>query len=211
MTSAKLSPIAPVASGQDHNGRSDPRERWSCLMDGEADEAMLSSCLREWSGNAAARRDWAIWHAAGDALRSSDVAAFQAEDFSARFAAALAAEPAIIARPRINRRLITRVMLPGAAVAAAAAMLTVVALPVLRGSVESGQLAQSVQSIQAAKNITNVSGASGAVLPAASTVAVNTPPPHIDSYIAAHRELAGSVGMAGTTPYLRTTTVLPER
>ena len=211
MTSAKLSPIAPIASGQDQNGDSDPRERWSCLMDGEADEAMISSCLREWSGSVAARGDWAIWHAAGDALRSSDVAAFHAEGFSARFAAALATEPAIIARPRINRRLITRVMLPGAAVAAAAAMLTVVALPVLRGSVESGQLAQSVQSIQAAKNITNVSGASGAVLPAASTVAVNTPPLHIDSYIAAHRELAGSVGMAGTTPYLRTTTVLPER
>jgi hypothetical protein len=35
--------------------------------------------------------------------------------------------------------------------------------------------------------------------------------PQMDQYIAAHREMAGSLGLPRTSPYLRTTTVLSER
>jgi hypothetical protein len=35
--------------------------------------------------------------------------------------------------------------------------------------------------------------------------------PQMDQYIAAHREMAGSLGLPRTSPYLRTTTALPER
>jgi sigma-E factor negative regulatory protein RseA len=201
MTSAKVSTMLSDEAGE---RRGDPRERWSGLMDGEADDAAVAACLREWAASDTVRSDWALWHAVGDAMRSNEVAAFHSDGFTTRFAAALASEPAIIARPRSNRRLMTRVMLPGAAVAAAAAMLTVVALPVLRGGPADGpQLAQQAPAV--------------AALPAAAPVAVRgaptaiKPPPHMDLYIAAHRELGGGVGMARTTPYLRTTTVLPER
>ncbi len=201
-----MSSAKPMGAASRHEQEhADPRERWSCLMDGEADEATITACLREWAASDVARADWAVWHAAGDALRSSEVAAFHSDRFAARLSQALAAEPAIIARPRANRRLITRVVLPGAAVAAAAAMLTVVALPVLRGTAEAPVVAQSATPAPV------LPVASGATTTVAANVGVNASPPHIDSYIAAHRELAGSVGMARTTPYLRTTTVLPDR
>lgn len=201
-----MSSAKPMSATSRHEQEhADPRERWSCLMDGEADEAMATACLREWAASDAARADWALWHAAGDALRSSEVAAFHSDRFAARFAQALAAEPPIIARPRAKRRLITRVVLPGAAVAAAAAMLTVVALPVLRGTAEAPQVAQNTMPAPV------LPVASNAAATVAATAGASASPPHIDSYIAAHRELAGSVGMARTTPYLRTTTVLPDR
>lgn len=201
MTAAKVSTMLSDEAGQGLGGA---RERWSCLMDGEADDAMVAACLREWATSETVRGDWALWHAAGDAMRSSEVAAFHADRFTARVAAALADEPAIIARPRSNRRLMTRVILPGAAVAAAAAMLTVVALPVLRGGVAEGpQLAQQAPTVAALP--------AAAPMAAGGTPAAIKPPPHMDLYIAAHRELGGGVGMARTTPYLRTTTVLPER
>jgi sigma-E factor negative regulatory protein RseA len=208
-----MSSAKQQGSALDHRadvGQHDVRERWSCLMDGEADEAMTTACLREWATSDARRADWALWHAAGDALRSSEVAAFHSDRFAARFAQALAAEPAIIARPRAKHRLITRVVLPGAAVAAAAAMLTVVALPVLRGTADVPQVAQGTSAAPLSP-VTPVLSVASSAGPTVTAVATNAPPPHIDSYIAAHRELAGSVGMARTTPYLRTTTVLPER
>lgn len=201
MTSAKVS---TMLSDETQQARDDARQRWSCLMDGEADNAMIAACLREWAVSDTVRTDWVLWHAAGDAMRSSEVAAFHSDCFTARVAAALTDEPVIIARPRSNRRLVTRVMLPGAAVAAAAAMLTVVALPVLRGGVAEGpQLAQQAPTVAALPAL--------AAGPASGTRVAIKPPPHMDLYIAAHRELGGGVGMARTTPYLRTTTVLPER
>ncbi|MCA3220506.1 MAG: sigma-E factor negative regulatory protein [Burkholderiales bacterium] len=204
MTSVKVS---TMLSNETQQARDDARQRWSCLMDGEADNAMIAACLREWAVSDTVRTDWVLWHAAGDAMRSSEVAAFHSDCFTARVAAALTDEPAIIARPRSNRRLVTRVMLPGAAVAAAAAMLTVVALPVLRGGVAEGpQLAQQAPTVAALPALPALAAG-----PASGTRVAIKPPPHMDLYIAAHRELGGGVGMARTTPYLRTTTVLPER
>jgi sigma-E factor negative regulatory protein RseA len=187
-------PAAPTPTTPDDRG-----ERWSCLMDGEADADQIKACLDEWRASEGARADWGLWHAAGDALRSSEVASWHAEGFTARLSHALAAEPAIVAPRRRGLRLVRRVVLPGAAVAAAAAMLTVAVLPVLRGADDGMQMVQS-------QRVAPVP----AVATDATLVRVERLP-QMDQYIAAHREMAGSLGLPRTSPYLRTTTVLPER
>lgn len=176
----------------------DRRLRWSCLMDGEADTAALRACLEEWSrGPDRARTDWALWHAAGDALRSSEVACWHSPNFDQRIAQALAAEPAILAPRRWSARTLRRMVLPGAAAAAATALLAVVAVPMLRAPAGPAiEVARVPQQMPAAEP---------------TAVAKALPPPQIDSYIAAHREMTGNVGMPRTAPYLRTSTVLPER
>jgi sigma-E factor negative regulatory protein RseA len=188
---AAAQPLAPSADAR--------AERWSCLMDGEADAAALSACLDEWRTSEAARGDWALWHAAGDALRSSEVAGWHAAGFTARVAVALQAEPAIVAPRRSGLHTLRRIALPGAAVAAAAALLTVVALPVLRGD-------GGVQVVQQARMTGSVP------VTTTDTAAVRVERlPRMEQYIAAHREMAGNLGMPRTTPYLRTTTALTER
>lgn len=185
---------APAAPTPDDRG-----ERWSCLMDGEADADQIKACLDDWRASEGARADWGLWHAVGDALRSSEVASWHAEGFTARLSLALAAEPAIVAPRRRGLRVVRRVVLPGAAVAAAAAMLTVAVLPVLRGADDGVQMVQSKKLSPAPMVATD-----------ATLVRVERLP-QMDQYIAAHREMAGSLGLPRTSPYLRTTTALPER
>jgi len=199
MTAAARS--TPAAGASAAPTPDDRGERWSCLMDGEADAAQIEACLEEWRASEAARADWGLWHAAGDALRSSEVASWHAEGFAARLSLALAAEPAIVAPRRYGLRVIRRVVLPGAAVAAAAAMLTVAVLPVLRGADGGMQMVQSQSQRVAPVPVLATD---------ASVVRVERLP-QMDQYIAAHREMAGSLGLPRTSPYLRTTTVLSER
>jgi hypothetical protein len=104
-----------------------------------------------------------------------------------------------VAPRRRGLRVVRRVVLPGAAVAAAAAMLTVAVLPVLRGADDGVQMVQSKKLSPAPMVATD-----------ATLVRVERLP-QMDQYIAAHREMAGSLGLPRTSPYLRTTTALPER
>lgn len=168
------------------------RETLSCLIDGELDAADGAKLLGRLGADPAARRDWLLLHLAGDALRSSDVASLQSDRFLERMGAALEAEPAIVApRARLDRaRLVRRVVLPGAAVAAAAAMLAVIAVPQLRGDAPAPT--------QTAKSTPVVAPTSA---PAAANQVRRLA--ELEAYLAAHQELAGGSMMPRTAPYLR--------
>ncbi len=173
-------------------------ETLSCLIDGELDPAECAKLLGRLGTDRAARRKWLLLHVAGDALRSSDMASLQSERFLLRMSDALEAEPAIVA-PRARRdraRLVRRVVLPGAAVAAAAVMLAVIAVPQLRGDAGQMQTAQAP-----APGVP-------AVVPVAATAAAGAANEvrrlaELEAYLAAHRELAGGSMMPRTAPYLR--------
>ncbi len=181
---------ATAAAGEDC------REALSCLIDGELEHADCARMIERICGDRQVRDQWALLHAAGDALRSSEVAALHSSAFVERVAAALEREPAILAPRALASGRLQRVIVPGAAVAAAAALLALVAVPLLRGG--SGN---EVPQIAAVPAPTPPNGAMQRV----EVVRV----PELERYLRAHRELAGSLVMPDATPYLRTSNNLP--
>jgi sigma-E factor negative regulatory protein RseA len=194
------------------------RELISCLMDGELGEQTAGDrqrCLERLCADERARSDWAVWHLCSDALRSSEVAALHASTFSVRVSAALANEPAIVAPRALSRstdqqhRMIRRVMLPGAAAVAAVAMLTVVALPMLRGTdgstpVEVAGVGGASQPSGTLIRTVPVSAAVVRDLPASMVQRSSTmDPSRFDIYLSAHSQMSGSLGLPRTSPYLR--------
>lgn len=172
-------------------------EELSALMDGELAEPARARHLDGLCADARARGRWTLWHCASDALRSSEVAALHSERFAARVRSALEAEPPLLA-PRALRHGAGHGVrprqwaLPLAAVAAAAAVLAVVALPQLRGvTAPSDQLA-------------------GATAPAAPMFARQVVQDDViravdlEMYLAAHREQSATAVMPRSAPYLRT-------
>lgn len=184
-------------------GEAGALEPVSALMDGELDEPQRRRCLERLCADDGSRAQWALWHAVGDALRSPEVAALHAPNFSARMAERLAAEPAIVA-PRVHGAdvgLPRRLLLPGIAGAAAAAVLAVVAVPVLRDDAMGG-----------AVEIARVQGMSQPALPRVPLAAsvVQPPPPmslpvfdRFHVYLSAHGQISGPIGMPRTSQYLR--------
>jgi sigma-E factor negative regulatory protein RseA len=152
-----------------------------------------------------------MFHLVGDALRSSEVACLQSEKFLSRLDAALEAEPAIVA-PRLRRgpvRIVRRVVLPGAAVAAAATMLAVIALPQLRGELPGAAQTVTAPAMPSAP-VTTVSTAPTtrpAAMPAQNEVRRLA---ELEAYLAAHRELAGGSMMPRSAPYLRASAPAPR-
>lgn len=180
------------------------RLRLSSLMDGELDDATARQTLVDLVSDPAGRHDWVLWHATGDALRASEVAAFHSATFAARVSAALADEPLIVApsaKAPNPHRTVRRIVLPGMAAAAAVAALSWVALPMLRGADESAQQA-TVQSSSAVASV--------ATLPrqaVASAVLRSVPPEAVqavrfDRYMAAHGQMSGTLGLPRTSQYV---------
>ncbi len=173
----------------------------SALMDGELDEPERRRCIERLCADGGGRAQWALWHAVGDALRSPEVAALHAPNFSARLAERLAAEPAIVAPRDQGLGLVRRLALPGIAGAAAAAVLAVVAVPVLRDGAMGGPV-----------EIAREQGMSQPSLPpvplAASLAQPSSPMslPVLDRfhvYLSAHGQISGPIGMPRTSQYLR--------
>ncbi len=101
-------------------------EMLSAFMDSEAELPV------ELLASAAAREQWATYHLIGDVLRSEELAFHVSPAFSQRLAAALEAEPHIVAaRRRPALRVVTRYALPGVALAAAVAAVTWMAQPLI--------------------------------------------------------------------------------
>ena len=183
------------------------RELVSSLMDGELADDRRHRCLDRLCADGRVRADWALWHAAGDALRSSEVAALHSQRFSERLAERLAAEPAIVA-PRVRRsqyRVVRRVVMPGAAAVAAVAVLTFVAVPMLRDTVPGGVEVARVQGAsQPAAPMVPVIASVAGVAPAP---VLRRPSPvdgeRFDVYLSAHSQMSGSLGLPRTSPYLR--------
>lgn len=162
----------------------------SCLLDGELDGAERDRVLSFLLRDEQAQQLWSTLHVVGDAIRSSDVACAHRAQFQARIAAWIADEPPIVAR---HAHRIWRVVLPGAAVAAAAAMLLVVAVPQLRGKATDGPvLAARPQPAERERSATPLS--------------VTRP---MNPYLHAHREFAAGGVFPPSAPYLRTSATLP--
>jgi sigma-E factor negative regulatory protein RseA len=185
---------AGMKQGLDATDGDGCREKLSSLIDGELDAAECAAMVERICADPQVRSQWALMHAAGDAMRSSEVAALHSGTFAARVSAALASEPTVLAPVLSARRRYQRVLVPGLAVAAAGALLIVVAVPQLRGSVETTQIAVTPVVTPA---------------PSATQQIEVARVPEIERYLRAHRELTGATVMPGATPYLRTSNNLP--
>jgi sigma-E factor negative regulatory protein RseA len=179
----------------DQDAAADCGWRLSCLLDGELDAEHCREILEQYRRDAAICRRWALLNCVGDALRSPEVAAWHSDGFVARVSAALEKEPTVLAPaarpPRGNLR---RWILPGAGAAAAAAVLVVVGLP-SRQSAAPDTLAGT------AKAVPQVA----VVMPEPQQIDRS---PLLESYLAAHRELAEPTLMPQSTPYVRTSGTL---
>ncbi len=171
---------------------SDPFElQLSCLLDGEVDEAGCRELLERLRRDGDADRSWELLNCVGDAMRSAEVAAWHRPGFVARVAEALEREPTVLA-PAASARSsgMRRWVLPGAGLAAAAAVLLAVGLP--------GEINPSM----------DVALRTPASAPAPASVAAGSLDvarlPALERHLAAHRELADSSLMPNSTPYLRT-------
>jgi sigma-E factor negative regulatory protein RseA len=179
-------------------------EALSTLADGELEGAAAESLLAALCRDSALRREWITLHIVGDALRSSDVAAVHSESFCERVRAALEREPTVLA-PRAAKpgrsRPLRAYLLPGAAIAASAAVIGFVAVPLL-------QAPPAVPPVAAlAPTQTSTPTAIATSRRAATTVANARA---FDVYLAAHREVATGVALPRATPYLRTPDEVPE-
>jgi sigma-E factor negative regulatory protein RseA len=182
-------------------------EALSSLVDGELDPAAADSLLTALCRDAELRNEWVTLHIVGDALRSSEVAAVHSTSFCARVAAALESEPTVLAPrpPQANRSgTLRRYLAPGVAIAASAAVIAFVAVPLLQSP---ATVAPSQQVATTAVPIAAVPSASEVSRRAAATVANARA---FDVYLAAHRELASGVALPRATPYLRTPGDAPE-
>ncbi len=169
-------------------------ERISILLDGEMDRGEAGAAIAALCSDAALRRHWHELHRAGDALRSDEVAALDAVDFCSRVAASIAAEPTVLA-PRAAHGASTarRYWMPGLAVAASAAAVAFVAVPLMRApetvSVAKSSAPAAIE-VAAQKSLPTIVNARGLS-------------PSFNPYLAAHRELTGNSVVPRATVYLR--------
>lgn len=197
-----------TATTQETSQDDDRRVRLSSLMDGELDDAAARQALADLAADPAGRSDWALWHAAGDALRASEVAVFHSPAFAARVSAALAEEPFILAPRAVastSHRTVRRIVLPGVAAAAAVAALSWVALPMMLGGEEPTQRAAGKR----AGAVAVVTSPAPTQPPPLSTVDGGRPLSaeavqnvRFDRYMAAHGQVSGTLGLAPTSQYL---------
>lgn len=172
-------------------------ERISVLLDGEMDRTEAAAAIAALCADPALRRHWHELHRAGDAMRSDEVAASDAEDFCARVAAAIAAEPTVLAprAPQVSSGL-RRYWMPGLAVAASAAAVAFIAVPLMRApetasvAKNSAPAAVSTLEVAAQKQLPTIANARGLS-------------PSFNPYLAAHRELIGPSVVPRATVYLR--------
>jgi sigma-E factor negative regulatory protein RseA len=181
-------------------------ELLSGLMDGEltADEA--NRLLGSLCTDAQLRAHWVAFHVVGDALRSNEVAAAHSAAFCLRVSEAISREPTVLA-PRattVGGLKLRRYLAPGLAVAASAAVIGFVAVPLMK--VSAPPAVPAVQQAVVQPSTTAVAADEGARR-AATTVANARA---MQAYLAAHRELTTGAALPRATPYLRTTTEQPE-
>jgi sigma-E factor negative regulatory protein RseA len=169
-------------------------ERISILLDGEMDRSEAAAAIAALCADPTLRRHWHELHRVGDALRSEEVAAFDAVDFCSRVASLIAAEPTVLA-PRAAQAAsgMRRYWVPGLAVAASAAAVAFVAIPLMRApaavSISKSSPPPTVE-VAAQKSLPTIVNARG----------LN---PSFNPYLAAHRELTGNSVVPRATVYLR--------
>lgn len=172
-------------------------ERISILLDGEMDRAEAIAAIAALCADPALRRYWHELHRVGDALRSHEVAASDSEAFCARVAAVISAEPTVLAPRAVHASQgVRRYWMPGLAVAASAAAVAFIAVPLMRAP-EPVSIAKNATPAQ----ISSVEVAAQKPLPTiANARGLN---PSFNPYLAAHRELIGNSVVPRATVYLR--------
>lgn len=191
-------------STQSHSQGSSQRERLSALVDGESSDGLPLGQILAAFGDTE-RRGWAEFHAIGDALRSDDLAIAPAVShaFTARFSAAFAAEPHLIAPAALTveaaapvRSALRRRLVPGLAVAAAAAMFTWIVVPQMQGAGQPGGSQVQVASV-APQDLQRVSA------PARQDLNIIRDA-SLDQYLEAHQQFAQQPVVSGSMPLIRT-------
>jgi negative regulator of sigma E activity len=172
-------------------------ERISILLDGEMDRAEAMATIAALCADPALRRHWHELHRVGDALRSHEMAASDSEAFCTRVAAVISSEPTVLTPRAVRTSLGTRrYWMPGLAVAASAAAVALVAVPLMRAP----------ETVSIAKNATPVQlstvdvGAQKSLPTIANARGLN---PSFNPYLAAHRELIGNSVVPRAAVYLR--------
>ena len=193
------------------------REQISTLADNELADSHIDlalAALRQPEERAA----WEIYHQIGDVLRSEEMAVSMSLGFSARMAARLAAEPAIVApalsqptldshpvgvsRKMLNSPRFRRFAMPGV-LAAAAASVALISGPQLMVAMK-GDSGQETAQIVIASTPPPPSVSRGAIvsasLPQAAVLSGSTSDratvlrdPHIDEYLRAHQRFSPSI------------------
>ena len=175
----------------------------SCLLDGELDRAEQQRVIDRLLQDPQAQTLWSTLNAVGDAIRSSEVACLHRAEFAQRVADALRDEPTVLAPlPGTRSRAVRRYVLPGVAVAAAAAVLTTVAVPLLGGrdAANESPLAQRAPVV--------ASTAAPTAGPATAPVSAGRVARPMSPYLQAHREFAQGAVLPPSAPYLRTSTTV---
>lgn len=185
---------------QTANDKTATMERISVLLDGEMDRTEADMAIAAVCTDTELRRQWHELHRAGDALRSDEVAACDAEGFCARVAAAIASEPTVLA-PRLARASspLRRYWMPGVAVAASIAAIGFIAVPLLRAP-ETVSIAKNTAPV-AAPLTTEVSASDAAAGKALPTIA--NARQALGPYLAAHHELTANSVVPRAAVYLR--------
>ncbi|MDA0574678.1 sigma-E factor negative regulatory protein [Burkholderia gladioli] len=187
---------------------SSQRERLSALIDGESPDGLPFAQILAGFGDTE-RRAWSEFHAIGDALRSDELAIEPAvsQAFTARFSAAFAAEPHLIAPAAITvaanspasplKRALRRRFVPALAVAAAAATLTWIVVPQLQGTAgQPGVSPVQVASV-APQDLQRVAASSHQDLNIIRDAS-------LDQYLEAHQQFAQQPVVPGSMPLIRT-------
>ncbi|QBQ97107.1 sigma-E factor negative regulatory protein [Paraburkholderia pallida] len=194
-------------------------EQLSAFVDGEmaGDEQHLNTIF---SGlDQEGRMAWSSYHLIGDVLRSDDLAMSPAasQSFMAGFAARFEAEPHVLApaalpaasgqaathNGRVSRILaLRRRVVPSLAVAAAAATLTWIVMPQMRGVGMAG--APQIASVQSAgDNVQRVAMNTAPVQTAAVQDGNIIRDARLDEYLEAHQQFAQQPVMSDSMPYIR--------
>lgn len=192
-------------------------EHLSAFVDGEmsGDEQHLNAILSglDQEGRAA----WSSYHLIGDVLRSDDLAMSPAasQSFMAGFAARFEAEPHVLApaalpaasqqsathNGRVSRILaLRRRVVPSLAVAAAAATLTWIVMPQMRGAGMAG--APQIASVQSS-GVQRVAMNSAPVQTAAVQDGNIIRDARLDEYLEAHQQFAQQPVMTDSMPFIR--------
>lgn len=195
-------------------------EQLSALADGEVDGAAAGAACAAWKADAEMRRTWHAWHLIGDVLRSEDLASSAARDqrFLLALRERLAEEPVVLApeplpQAPVARRGGGRWLLPSAV--AAGFMLVagtfVVLDPASTPAPSAPQLARVAPPPAAEPAVVQTA----AVEPATPVQlgVVNgrmIRDPRLESYLAAHKQFAGTSALGVPSSFLRSATVDAE-
>lgn len=194
------------------------KDQISALLDGELDDAEAGRLIGRLKSEPELRRTWDDYHRVGDALRGH-----LAPDLSARVAARLAAEPAVLLRRSggPSTHPVGRLALSAAASLAAVALVVWMALPMRGPFSQTAQVDPAAQQpyrnavpetplASGARVASTGQAASGAIseLDAAHADART----HADAlaalgmgnYLLAHQRFSPSSAMQGVAPYART-------